>query len=222
MRYDAVLLLAGLGQRMGAGGNKVHLLLAGKPVFRYSLELFLADPDCQQVILVGRAEERMRYQSELSDRVVFVTGGPERQDSARLGLAQVRSPYVMIHDGARPLLTMAQLEDLKAQPNSLLAVPVKDTIKQVDQGQVCQTLERSQLYQAQTPQFFETDLLKKVHQEAAEKAYLGTDDASLVEVFSEQSVTIVPGSYSNLKLTTPEDMAFAKTILKTMKENGKL
>lgn len=218
MKYDLILLVAGLGQRMQAGMNKVWLELEGKPVFQYSLDLFLEDRDCQRLILVGRSEEETAYAPYLSDRVCFVVGGQERQDSARLGLELVTSPYVMVHDGARPLLTADELAAIKQIPNSILAVPAKDTIKQVRKGQIERTIPRDLIYQAQTPQFFERDLLKKVYQQAEAEGYTGTDDASLVEAFSDHRVAIVPGSYSNIKLTTPEDLLFAESILKNRKE----
>lgn len=221
MKYDVILLAAGLGQRMQAGLNKVLLELDGCPVFTHSLNCFLADEDCQQVILVGRSEEKGTYAPYLSDRVRFVVGGQERQDSVRQGLKVVTADHVMIHDGARPFITLENLQDLKNQPNSILAVPAKDTIKQVVDGQIEKTISRDLLYQAQTPQFFERDLLKMVHQQALEQGYRGTDDASLVELFSSQAVGIVPGSYSNIKLTTPEDLLFAESILKNMKIQGK-
>lgn len=221
MKYDALLLVAGQGQRMQAGCNKVFLELDGQPVFAYSLSCFLADIDCQRVVLVGRPEERGHYLPYLSDRVVFVAGGAERQDSVRLGLEAVASRHVMVHDGARPFVSTQHLQDLKAQPNSILAVPAKDTIKKVSDSLVQETLPRELLYQVQTPQFFETDLLKEAHQKALAAAYLGTDDASLVEAFSSSPVAVVPGSYSNLKLTTPEDLLFAESILKNMEIKGK-
>lgn len=214
MKYDVILLVAGAGKRMQKACNKVLLELEGRPVFAYSLSCFLADEDCRQIILVGRAKEYEAYRSYLSDRVCFVTGGKERQDSVRLGLIQVRSPYVMVHDGARPFISLEQLQALKRKPNSILAVPVKDTIKQVSGRKVEKTLPRDRLYQVQTPQFFESVLLQTVHKKAIKEGYQGTDDASLVERFSTQTVTIVSGSYANLKLTTPEDLLFAKSILK--------
>lgn len=216
MRYDVLLMLAGQGQRMENSGNKVFIELSGQALYRYSLATFLADQDCGRVILVGRDEERNLYREDLSERVVFVNGGAERQDSVRLGLAAVREAAVMVHDGARPFVSSQHLQDLKQQINSILAVPVKDTIKRVEDTSVLETIPRQVLYQAQTPQFFETDLLKRVHQAALEVGYLGTDDASLVEQFSDQRVSIIPGAYSNIKLTTPEDIWMAESILKNL------
>ncbi|GAB2023783.1 2-C-methyl-D-erythritol 4-phosphate cytidylyltransferase [Pseudolactococcus yaeyamensis] len=212
--YSAVLLAAGSGSRMAADHNKIFLTLNDKAIFRYSLDLFLSDSDCKQVILVGKAEEKTYFTAFLSDKVCFVAGGAERQDSVRQALACVSEAAVMIHDGARPFVTLSELDALKAQDNAILAVPVKDTIKQVNhQAQISQTVPRQNLWGAQTPQFFETSLIQKVHQIAHSKAFLGTDDASLVEIFSDKPVTIVPGSYDNIKITTPEDLIFGQAIL---------
>lgn len=212
--YSAVLLAAGSGSRMAAACNKIFLTLADKAIFQYGLELFLSDSDCKQVILVGKAEEKSYFTDYLSDRVCFVVGGAERQDSVRHALKEVSEDAVMIHDGARPFVTLSELAALKAYNNAILAVPVKDTIKQVNhQEQISQTVPRENLWGAQTPQFFETSLIQKVHQDAHSKAFLGTDDASLVEVFSDKPITIVPGSYENIKITTPEDLIFGQAIL---------
>lgn len=214
MNYDVILLVAGSGSRMLADRNKILLELEGQPIFSYSLKVFQADLDCQRIILVGRPEDRPAFEPYLSSRVVFVTGGAERQDSVRLGLAQVEAEWVMVHDGARPFICLDQLQKLKAQPNSILAVPVKDTIKEVAAGMLQQTVPRERLMAAQTPQFFERSLLVDVHEQALQAGYLGTDDASLVEAFSSVQVALIQGSYWNVKMTTPEDLILGQAIRK--------
>lgn len=216
MKYDVILLVAGSGRRMGADRNKILLELDGQAIFAYSLQVFQADPGCQRILLVGRPEDRPAFEDYLSPQVIFVTGGPERQDSVRLGLAHVQADWVMVHDGARPFISLDHLQELKAQPNSILAVPVKDTIKEVEAGFIQQTVPRVRLMAAQTPQFFETTLLAAVHDQALQADFLGTDDASLVETFSSVKVGLVPGSYWNMKLTTPEDLIVAQAIRKEM------
>ena len=212
--YSAVLLAAGSGSRMAADRNKFFLTLADTATIQSVLDLFLLDFDCKQVILVGKTEVKAYFTDFLSDRLCFVVGGAERQDSVRHALAHVSEAAVMIHDGARPFVTLSELAALKAHNNAILAVPVKDTIKQVDADRnISQTVPRDNLWGAQTPQFFETSLIQEVHRIAHSKGFLGTDDASLVEVFSEVPVTIVPGSYENIKITTPEDLIFGQAIL---------
>lgn len=212
--YSAIILAAGSGRRMAADQNKIFLKLGEKAIFEYSLELFLSDPDCQSILLVGKPEEQAYFSSFLSDTVRFVSGGAERQDSVRHALAEVTSDYVMIHDGARPFVTLPLLSLLKAHDNAILAVPVKDTIKQVaSDHQINQTVPRDALWAAQTPQFFETTLIKKMHDTAKLEQFLGTDDASLVETYATDAVAIVSGSYENIKITTPEDLIFGEAIL---------
>ena len=212
--YSAIILAAGSGSRMAANQNKIFLKLGDKAIFEYSLDLFLSDPDCQSILLVGKPEEKAYFSRFLSETVLFVPGGAERQDSVRHALALVTSGNVMIHDGARPFVTMSQLNLLKGQENAILAVPVKDTIKQVAQNhQIHQTVPRDALWAAQTPQFFETALIKKMHDTAKLENFLGTDDASLVEAYATDAVAIVSGSYENIKITTPEDLIFGEAIL---------
>ncbi|OFI49018.1 2-C-methyl-D-erythritol 4-phosphate cytidylyltransferase [Floricoccus tropicus] len=221
MKYDAIILAAGSGRRMGINKNKIFLSIDDKPIFQYSVDLFKADSDCQKIILVGKKEEQGIFTSYLSENIVFAVGGQERQDSVRNALKLVESDYVMIHDGARPFINQRELNCLKKKPNSILAVPVKDTIKQVESdGKIKQTIPRETLFSAQTPQCFQSDLIINAHMEAFENNFLGTDDASLIEEFGEVSVSIVEGSYNNIKVTTPEDILMARLIKERMSTNG--
>ncbi|URZ87291.1 2-C-methyl-D-erythritol 4-phosphate cytidylyltransferase [Floricoccus penangensis] len=221
MKYDAIVLVAGSGKRMGIGKNKIFLKIDDKPIFQYSLDLFKTDVDCQKIILVGKKEEQVMFTSYLTENIVFAVGGQERQDSVRSALKLVGSDYVMIHDGARPFINQSELNRLKEKPNSILAVPVKDTIKQVkSDGKIEQTIPRDTLFAAQTPQCFQSNLIISAHRKAFENNFLGTDDASLIEEFEEVSVSIVEGSYNNIKVTTPEDILMARLIKERMSTNG--
>jgi 2-C-methyl-D-erythritol 4-phosphate cytidylyltransferase len=220
--YSAVILAAGSGRRMISWRNKMFLTLNGKAIFQYALDLFLSDSDCQQIILVGKSEEKVHFENFLSDRVQFIVGGAERQDSVRNALSIVKLDYVMIHDGARPFVRNSDLSALKSNQNAILAVPVKETIKQADvsgNGKIIRTVPRKQLWVAQTPQFFETNLIRNMHDIAYKKGFLGTDDASLIEQFSEVPVTIIPGTYENIKITTPEDLIFGRMILENRSDD---
>jgi 2-C-methyl-D-erythritol 4-phosphate cytidylyltransferase len=123
---------------------------------------------------------------------------------------------VLIHDGARPFVQQNTIHELVEKAASdkaaVLAVPVKDTIKRVEQGTVVETVERSSLWAIQTPQAFLFDVVMDAHEKAKTNEYLGTDDASLVEK-AGQKVSIVEGNYDNIKLTTPEDLLYAEAIL---------
>lgn len=216
VEYTAIVLAAGSGTRMGIERNKVFLELNHQSIISYSIDLFLADSDCKQVIVVAKSSERINF-PELPSEVEFIEGGLERQDSVRAGLKRTHCKYVMIHDGARPFITSENLTALKNNVfdnnATMLAVPVKDTIKQVRKGKIIRTVPRADLYQAQTPQVFLTELIQKAHQKAEECQYLGTDDGSLVEAFLDTEVTITLGSYENIKITTPEDLVIAQSIM---------
>lgn len=222
-----ILLAAGQGKRMGASRNKIFLHLLGKPVITYSLEVFFSDRACKHIVLVTQEEEKSAIMHMLKKMktkrkcpVTVVCGGNERQYSVYNGLKAVRSlkNIVMIHDGARPFVTLEQLRNLhqKVQETkaAILGVPVKDTIKKVENGRVRETVPRETLWQIQTPQVFYGDSLMDVHEQAKKEDYLGTDDASLFEKYSDIAISMILGSYENIKLTTPEDMLIGEAIVK--------
>ena len=211
MEYSAIILCAGSGSRTGLSYNKIFHKINGRTVYEHTLNIFLNDQQCKQVIVVTKKTELTTIRSIVDDsRILYVMGGKERQDSVYEGLQVVNSPYVMIHDGARPYVKQREIKELlkclQSHEACLLMVPVKDTIKKVQDGKVVKTLQRGALMQAQTPQAFHTELIKQVYQKAKDVNYLATDDASLVEVFSDIDVHIIIGSYQNKKITTIEDL----------------
>jgi 2-C-methyl-D-erythritol 4-phosphate cytidylyltransferase len=229
MDYQVVVLAAGQGRRMGAGENKVLLDLAGTPVIIHTLRVFETDPSCKGIVLVTRGDEQDQFH-ELIDKYritkvrTFAKGGRERQESVRLGLGAVKmapDDIVLIHDGARPFITHEGIirvtEAAIEYGASLLAVPVKDTIKQATDLKVEKTLERKSLWAAQTPQAFRLSVIQEAHQKSVETQFMGTDDVSLVERL-ELPVQIVEGSYRNIKLTTPEDLVIAQLFIEREEE----
>ena len=142
-------------------------------------------------------------------KVEFVLGGKERQDSVYNGLQKVKESYVMIHDGARPYISkeciMSLLECLQTHDACLPMVAVKETIKKVENGKVIKTINRNELMIAQTPQAFKLQTIIEAHQEAKKLNIFATDDASLVEQLGKD-VYVVNGDYSNIKITTKEDL----------------
>ena len=147
----------------------------------------------------------------------LVPGGAERQQSVFNGLKHVEADIVLVHDGARPFIQEELIHQLteaaSLHAGAIVAVPVKDTIKKVQDRSVVETVERSSLWAVQTPQAFRVSILYKAHQEAENDQFLGTDDASLLERMGEQ-VVIIEGDYDNIKITTQEDLYFAEAILK--------
>ncbi|EPB3293687.1 2-C-methyl-D-erythritol 4-phosphate cytidylyltransferase [Listeria monocytogenes] len=223
MNYELVFLAAGQGKRMNAQKNKMWLELVGEPIFIHALRPFLADNRCSKVIVVCQEEERKHVKELMSQlnvaehRIEIVKGGSERQYSVAAGLERCGTErVVLVHDGARPFITIDIIDRLligvEQSKAAICAVKVKDTVKRVVNGVVQETVDRENLWQVQTPQAFELPILRKAHQLARKEQFLGTDEASLVERLP-CPVAIVQGSYYNIKLTTPEDMPLAKAIL---------
>ncbi|MBY4605970.1 MULTISPECIES: 2-C-methyl-D-erythritol 4-phosphate cytidylyltransferase [Bacillus] len=229
MSYDVVIPAAGQGKRMKAGRNKLFIELKGDPVIIHTLRVFDSHRPCEKIILVINEREREHFQQLLTDypfqtAIELVAGGDERQHSVYKGLKAVKQEkIVLVHDGARPFIKHEQIDELIAEAEqtgaAILAVPVKDTIKRVQDLQVSETIERSSLWAVQTPQAFRLSLLMKAHAEAEYKGFLGTDDASLVEQMEGGSVRVVEGSYTNIKLTTPDDLTSAEVIMESESGN---
>lgn len=229
MKYQVVIPAAGQGKRMNAGKNKQFIELEQAPIIIHTLKVFEEHSMCTGIILVINEQEKEDFQKLLDEYHIskikyLVSGGSERQFSVYNGLQAVDAgEFVLVHDGARPFISHQRIEDLlhKASESgaATLAVPVKDTIKRVKNGVVVETVERSTLWSVQTPQAFLLPLVIDAHLQANQENYLGTDDASLIER-AGKPVSIVLGDYTNIKITTPEDLLIAKAILD--RENSNL
>jgi 2-C-methyl-D-erythritol 4-phosphate cytidylyltransferase len=222
MHVSAIIVAAGLGSRMGGPLNKHLLLIGGRTVLAHTLSAFQTCSLINDIILVGGQERLGVYHdivaSEGFSKVrAIVRGGETRQESCANGLAAAAAAdIVCIHDGARPLVTQRVIVDAVGQAiehgAAIVAVPVKDTIKTSDDdGFVAETLPRQRLWQVQTPQVFRNDLLRRA-QQAARGVFEGTDDAVLLERLGIP-VKIVHGDYSNIKITTSDDLAIAERLL---------
>ena len=207
----AVIVAGGLGKRMGR--PKQMLPLAGKPVLLRAVEAFAQIPLVKQIVVVTTAENREVLKKSFPN-LTFAQPGATRLASVMSGVAVLdnRVQAIAVHDGARPLVSPQAAERCVrsgyACGAAVLAVPVKDTIKQVRAGVVERTLERNALWQAQTPQFYQADVLRRAldkfgHLQDA------TDESQLVERLGVQ-VKIEPSDYQNLKITTPEDLVMAE------------
>lgn len=223
MSNTAVILAAGLGKRMQAGHNKQFIEICGQSVLTHTLTVFAQIPEIAKIVLVVRAGEEDTCQNMIPEiaesKTVLAIGGKERQDSVHNGIRAItwECEYILIHDGARPLVTEEVIRrTLLAAQNSgaaICAVPVKDTIKQADSdGNVLATIPRESLWAVQTPQVFRADLIRRAYENAYVHNHYGTDDASLVEYLGEK-IKIVTGDYENIKITTPEDIPTAEQIL---------
>jgi len=225
MNVIALIPAAGAGKRMGGDKNKQYLEIGGRPILVHTLEVFDGCDAVSEICLIA-PEDDCSYACELIDGmrlikpVRVIPGGKERQDSVHNGLNSISGcDIVMVHDGVRPFVTEEilnrSLEETVRCGAAVVAVPAKDTIKTVDKDRnVIETLERSKLWQVQTPQTFKYEIIKEAFEKAYRDGFYGTDDASLVER-AEHKVCIVPGSYQNIKITTPEDMIIAEAILRS-------
>ncbi|TDM00897.1 2-C-methyl-D-erythritol 4-phosphate cytidylyltransferase [Macrococcus carouselicus] len=221
MMYTVIIPAAGQGKRMGSDRNKVFLELDGRPVIYHTVSKFDEDASCQAIYLSARQDEVALLTELLKGfhKVKgLVIGGSERQYSIYNALKVIPPcEVVMVHDAARPFVsqeTLTELYDAACAKNAVIAaVPVKDTIKVINNGVIDHTPDRNVLWQVQTPQAFKYELLLEAYQQAAESRFLGTDDASLVERLGVP-VSVVVSDYDNIKLTTPEDLYFAEAIMK--------
>lgn len=223
----AIIAAAGTGSRMGTATKKQYLALAGLPVLVHTLKVFENSALIKQVVLVVGQEEIAWCQRDILEKFNFtkvlavVPGGAYRQHSVYNGLMALSvepTDIVLVHDGARPLVTeevlAATINGARELGAAVAAVPVKDTIKKAStQGVIIDTPPREELWAVQTPQAFQYQILMNAYQQAEQEDFIGTDDASLVER-SGHEVHLVNGSYENIKITTLEDMAFAEAILK--------
>jgi len=226
MKTVALILAAGRGRRMGTAKKKPYLLLAGKPIVCHTLLEFERSPLIDEIVLIVGQDEVDYARSSIVDAFhltkvsTIVVGGLKRQDSVWEGLKAIKSDcdVVMVHDGVRPFISQALLQKtghaMEASRAAIVAVPVKNTIKTVSpQREVLTTLDRNTLWAIQTPQAFRRDILEKAFEKAIGDRFYATDDAALVERLGEK-VTIVEGSYENIKITTPEDLVLGETILR--------
>ena len=221
----AIFPAAGASKRMGGGVNKNFLKLMGEPILIRTLKTFSRVKRVNFLIVVVAAhevetvEKLLRGATELKPWRVTV-GGSERQFSIANGLKLLPddAEIILVHDAARPLIGTRTIDEVidAAQEfgGAIAAVPSKDTIKIVDaQGFVKHTPPRSELVAVQTPQGFRREILLQAYEKAARENFLGTDDASLVERLGAR-IKIVNGGYENLKVTTPEDIFVAETLLR--------
>lgn len=228
MFLSAIIVAAGKGKRMGTKTNKVLLNINAKPILYYTLSVFESMKEIDEIILVVSKADLKYCKEEFIDKYGFkkikniVEGGSERQGSVFNGLKAVTKPcdIVLIHDGARPLIEektiIKGIEEAKIYKAVGIAVPVKDTIKEVDSNNfVVNTPDRKYLMAIQTPQIFDYNLIYNAHLKAIDDGFSGTDDTVLVERIGSK-VKLVEGSYKNIKITTPEDLLIAEALLNTI------
>lgn len=219
MSNVAIVLGAGSGTRMKSEKNKMLLEICGKTVIERSVETFLNISDVDEIIVTAREQEIDEYIKLLDyENVTFVIGGKTRQESVRNAVETIEdAELLIIHDGARPLVKEEDIDNTiraaKKYGAAAVGVNVKDTIKVVDKDCfIVDTPERSTLFAVQTPQIFDFKLYKSAMEKAEKNGKDFTDDCGLVEFYGGK-VKMVKGDYTNIKITTPEDITIAESII---------
>jgi 2-C-methyl-D-erythritol 4-phosphate cytidylyltransferase len=220
MKKYALIVAGGKGLRMGAEIPKQFLLLHGKPVLMHTIEAFATITDIRIVLVLPQSQ--MSYWQELNKEYSFsiphtlVAGGDTRFQSVKNGLSAISDGMVAIHDGVRPIVSQELLanayETCEQKGNAVLAVRLKDSIREVDLlGN--KNVNRNNYYLIQTPQVFHSSEIIAAYQQAEHDNF--TDDASVLESAGAK-IHLVEGTYRNIKITTPEDLAMAEVLLKMM------
>ena len=234
-KVTAIVLAAGKGSRMHSEIQKQYMTLLDRPVITYALEAF-EKSSVDDIILVVAPGEIEYAQENILDKYDYkkvsgiITGGAERYDSVYKALCSMpEEGYVLIHDGARAFITSELIEfcidQVKKDKSCVMGMPVKDTIKIVDDNcYAVSTPPRSSMWQIQTPQSFDYKCLMKCYQkmmkERADGAAIAvTDDTMVVEEYGKIQVKVIEGSYTNIKITTPEDMLLGEAILKSRRQS---
>lgn len=222
---EAVIIVAGgLGSRMKSDTPKQFLEIAGKPILMHTIEAFHKYSDNIKIILV-LPQDRWDDWENLKDQYNFlihhslVVGGSTRTDSVRNGLALVdNSETVAIHDGVRPLITPDVIshafQTATKHSTAIVCVALKDSLRKLDTEERSEAVDRKEFRIVQTPQVFRAELIKKAYQKIMASNQKFTDDASVAE-FCGYSIYLVEGEHSNIKITTPEDLIIAESILRS-------
>ncbi|MGL4847670.1 MAG: 2-C-methyl-D-erythritol 4-phosphate cytidylyltransferase [Clostridium sp.] len=221
---SAIILAGGRGKRMNSDVSKQYIEINGKPILYYTIKRFMNCKEVDKIVVVVPKDEIDYCRSEVIDKYdlkvdLIVSGGKERQDSVLNGLEKLeKTDIVLIHDGARPFLSEKMIKDginfAKKYKSAAPGVMPKDTIKVKDEKSFSkETLNRAELIAIQTPQVFEYNLILECHRKVKEQGIEVTDDTSVVEAFGE-SVYLYDGEYTNIKVTTPEDLILAKYLSK--------
>lgn len=214
----AVIVAAGAGKRFGE--RKQFVFLKGKPVLEWTLEAFNDHPEVDSIILVLPDEEDRKHYSHRYGKITeIVRGGERRQDSVWQGfrlIDRAATEVVLVHDGARPFpgrdLITRVIAGAREHGAVVPVVPTDDTLKEVEDGVVKRTLDRSRVFRAQTPQGFRLAVLQDALEAARKDRFYGTDESLLVERHGHRVVT-VPGEPGNIKITNPKDIRIAEALI---------
>lgn len=229
MKVAAVIVAAGSGERLKGSVSKQFIEIEGKAVLLHTLEKFQCCSSVDEIVVVvpesavEQISHKVKYEWNLTKVSAIVQGGKERYDSVQMGLksASEKTDIVVIHDGVRPCVSVKLIERViracQQHGAAIVGVTPKDTIKERYENFVSRTLVRDDLIAVQTPQAFKRDLIMRAYAETPDKKIVITDDSALVERLEHQ-VAIIEGDYSNIKITSAEDLILAKALLKGKKQ----
>lgn len=219
MKYTAIITAGGTSSRFGGTTNKLLEKVHGKEILKYTVEAFL-NSSIDEIVICANPTIIDNVSEMFQDfpNVKVVEGGKTRQESVRKGLEAINCDYVLIHDGARPMISPEIIKKLMVDAVEKRAISVMtktvDTIKEVDEyGLIIKTIDRSRLYNTQTPQAFEYKIIKSAHETLKDESF--TDDAGMLEYLG-YDVFIQEGDYRNIKVTTKSDLALAAIYLGEM------
>ncbi len=221
-KVSVILPATGSGKRFGSDSNKIFQLLDGREVFLRTIDLFAKRDDVCQILMVVSPDDAARLLMEFCEElaelgVELVDGGAERSDSVRNALARLdeAAELVCVHDSVRPCVTSEQIDAVFAAAGdtgaAILAYPLHGTIKKVDSsGRIVKTVDRDGLWEAQTPQVFEKNLLLEAYSLGGQ----ATDDAETVQRTGAE-VTVVASGPNNVKITAPADLLLAEAVMRS-------
>ncbi len=227
-KFTAIVLAAGSGKRMQQEIPKQYMKLGGVPLMVHCLRTF-QESRCTQIVLVVAPGDVEKCRKEIIERyhidkcIAIVEGGEERYNSVYAGLQAINDGYVLIHDCARAFVTVDTIHRCMSAvalyESCVVGMPTKDTVKLTDDHRkVLDTPARSNVWIVQTPQCFEYNLIRTAYDRVIANADTNiTDDAMIVEMATDHEVHMIPGSYTNIKVTTPEDAAFGEAILRSQR-----
>ena len=224
---SVIIVAAGSGKRMQRNINKQFIKLNEKEIISHTIDAFYKNKNIDEIIVCIKQEEEEFFKKQILEKndfknIKIAYGGKERQDSVYNGLKLLdeKCDVVLIHDGARPFVSNKTIdtciEEAKEHKAIVVGVPVKDTIKVIDDSNnIVDTPNRSVLWAVQTPQTFDYNILLNAYEDAFKSGFYGTDDAMLVERIGHK-VKMVEGSYNNIKITTKEDLNIGSQILNSI------
>jgi 2-C-methyl-D-erythritol 4-phosphate cytidylyltransferase len=232
MSVLAIIPAAGVGVRMGGGTPKQFLSLEGVPIFVHTLRKFVSADAIDEIFLALRAEDMERVHKDIdrehfSKSVRLVAGGPTRQETVALALAEAPegTELVVVHDAVRPFIELEMIgrvvEAARKDGAAILGIPSVDTVKQVERQKILGTIPRERIVLAQTPQAFRCNIIQEAIARACADGFIGTDEASLVERMG-LSVTVLMGSDRNIKITKPSDLPLARLYILQEQEQNKV